>query len=70
MLEVYGFAWLRRKKGPISFLRNVGREMKRVTWPTRKELTRYTLVVLATLAIMVGFFFLVDEGISFLLRFL
>ncbi|GAF14830.1 preprotein translocase subunit SecE [Bacillus sp. JCM 19046] len=58
------------KKGPVSFLQDVGKEMKRVTWPTRKELTRYTLVVLATLAIMVAFFFLVDEGISFLLRFL
>ncbi|AIC92639.1 MULTISPECIES: preprotein translocase subunit SecE [Shouchella] len=58
------------RKGPVAFLRNVGKEMKRVSWPTRKELTRYTLVVLATLAIMVGFFFLVDEAISFLLRFL
>ncbi|MFB4214172.1 preprotein translocase subunit SecE [Shouchella sp. 1P09AA] len=58
------------RKGPVTFLRNVGKEMKRVSWPTRKELTKYTLVVLATLTVMVGFFFVVDEAISFLLRFL
>ncbi|ALA52745.1 preprotein translocase subunit SecE [Shouchella clausii] len=57
-------------KGPVTFLRNVGREMKRVTWPTKKELTRYTLVVLTTLIFMVAFFYLVDLGISTLLRML
>ncbi len=44
--------------------------MKRVTWPTKKELTRYTLVVLTTLIFMVAFFYLVDLGISTLLRML
>ncbi|MCM2677699.1 preprotein translocase subunit SecE [Shouchella plakortidis] len=44
--------------------------MRRVSWPTRKELTRYTLVVLATVAIMTVFFAVVDLGISELVRLL
>ncbi|MEB1809835.1 MAG: preprotein translocase subunit SecE [Bacillaceae bacterium] len=43
-------------------------ELKRVTWPTRKELTRYTLVVLGTVAFISVFFAVVDLGISSLLR--
>ncbi|WP_059105422.1 preprotein translocase subunit SecE [Shouchella shacheensis] len=58
------------KKGPVTFLKSVGQEMKRVTWPTQKELTRYTLVVLATLAFMVAFFYVVDLGISELVQLL
>ncbi|WP_090776220.1 preprotein translocase subunit SecE [Shouchella lonarensis] len=53
-----------QKKNPIAFLGNVGRELKRVTWPTKKELTRYTWVVLITLAFMVAFFYVVDLGIA------
>ena len=33
------------------FLRNVVHELKRVTWPSRKALLTYTLVVLVTIAI-------------------
>ncbi|MDE5415744.1 preprotein translocase subunit SecE [Alkalihalobacterium chitinilyticum] len=50
------------------FLRQVMAELKRVTWPTRKELTRYTLVVLGTVAFISVFFAVVDLGISSLLR--
>jgi preprotein translocase subunit SecE len=52
------------------FFRDVVQEMKRVSWPTRKELTRYTWVVIGTVAFISVFFFLVDTGISALLRFL
>ena len=34
--------------GIIKFLKNVGKEMKKVTWPKGKELTRYTITVITT----------------------
>ncbi|WP_237563736.1 preprotein translocase subunit SecE [Halalkalibacter okhensis] len=52
------------------FFRDVVQEMKRVSWPTRKELTRYTWVVLGTVAFISVFFFVVDYGISELVRIL
>ncbi|UOE94237.1 preprotein translocase subunit SecE [Alkalihalobacillus sp. LMS39] len=56
------------KRSMGKFFRGVGSEMKRVTWPTRKELTRYTLVVLGTVLFISVFFALVDTGISRLVR--
>ncbi|RSL29283.1 preprotein translocase subunit SecE, partial [Salibacterium salarium] len=44
--------------------------MKRVSWPTRKELTKYTIVVIATIAFFVVFFAVVDLGLSELVRLL
>lgn len=50
------------------FLREVTREMKRVSWPTRKDLTRYTIVTVATVIFVAVFFALIDQGISSLIR--
>ncbi|MBM7096601.1 MULTISPECIES: preprotein translocase subunit SecE [Alteribacter] len=55
-------------KKPVKFLKEVSTEMKRVTWPTRKELVRYTGVVIATVAFIAVFFAIVDLGISELIR--
>ncbi|BAB03836.1 preprotein translocase subunit SecE [Halalkalibacterium halodurans] len=55
-------------KGIGKFFGDVVAEMKRVSWPTRKELTRYTLVVLGTVAFITVFFAVVDYGISALVR--
>jgi len=55
-------------KGIGKFFRDVVQEMKRVSWPTRKELTRYTLVVIGTVAFISVFFAIVDYGISELVR--
>lgn len=52
----------------IKFFRDVGREMRKVSWPKRKEMTSYTVTVLATVAFFAIFFALVDEGISLLIR--
>lgn len=57
-----------REKGIGRFLKDVVVEMKRVTWPTKKELTRYTLIVLGTVLFISVFFAVVDLGISSLLR--
>lgn len=50
------------------FFSGVIREMKKVSWPKRKELTRYTVIVVVTVAIMSVFFAVIDLGISELIR--
>lgn len=54
--------------GVGKFLRDVVTEMKRVSWPGRKELVKYTSVVLGTVGFIALFFFVVDTGISSLIR--
>jgi preprotein translocase subunit SecE len=52
----------------FKFLKNVSREMKKVSWPKGKELTSYTVVVISTVVFMAVFFGLIDLGISELLN--
>ena len=47
-----------------SFFRNVSSEMRKVSWPKRKELTRYTITVLSTVVFVAVFFGIIDQGIS------
>ncbi|MBM7622364.1 preprotein translocase subunit SecE [Bacillus haimaensis] len=51
-----------------NFFRGVNREMKKVSWPKRKELTRYTITVVTTVVFAAVFFYVVDLGISELIR--
>jgi preprotein translocase subunit SecE len=51
-----------------SFFGNVVSEMRKVSWPKRKELTRYTVIVLSTVLFMTVFFAIVDLGISNVVR--
>lgn len=51
-----------------SFLNNVVSEMRKVSWPKRKELTRYTVIVLSTVLFMAVFFAIIDLGISKVVR--
>ncbi|SEO76885.1 protein translocase subunit secE/sec61 gamma [Amphibacillus marinus] len=55
---------------PVTFLKNVAREMKKVSWPGREELFRYTLTVVATVAFIAIFFTIVDMGITQILNLL
>ncbi|KGX85398.1 preprotein translocase subunit SecE [Pontibacillus litoralis] len=48
----------------IKFLGNVSKEMRKVSWPNGRELTKYTITVVTTLAFITIFFALVDLGIS------
>ncbi|WML50307.1 preprotein translocase subunit SecE [Neobacillus sp. PS3-34] len=50
------------------FFSDVAREMRKVSWPRRRELTRYTLTVLTTVAFTAIFFAVIDLGISKLIR--
>lgn len=45
-------------------------ELKKVKWPTRKELISYTIVVLVTCVFVTIYFWLIDLGLSELLRLL
>ncbi|MDQ0272560.1 preprotein translocase subunit SecE [Cytobacillus purgationiresistens] len=54
----------------VNFFREVGREMKKVSWPTRKELTKYTITVLVVVLFFTLFFMVIDLGISELIRFI
>lgn len=52
----------------ISFFRDVTREMKKVSWPKGKELTKYTITVVSTVTFVAVFFAVIDLGISSLIR--
>ena len=50
------------------YLRSVKVEMKKVVWPTKKETTSYTAVVILTCAVFALGFWLIDTGILAALR--
>ncbi|PMC34181.1 preprotein translocase subunit SecE [Bacillus sp. UMB0899] len=52
----------------INFFRDVTREMKKVSWPKGKELTKYTITVVSTVTFVAVFFAVIDLGISSLIR--
>ncbi|MDZ5474279.1 preprotein translocase subunit SecE [Bacillus sp. 31A1R] len=52
----------------VNFFKDVSSEMRKVSWPKRKELTNYTVTVLATVVFFAVFFALIDTGISELIR--
>lgn len=52
----------------IQFLREVKFELKKVTWPTRKQTMGSTLVVLVLVTIIAFFLGAVDIGLSSLVR--
>lgn len=52
----------------IKFLRATVNEMKKVSWPKRKELTKYTVTVITTVIFVAVFFSVIDLGISSLIR--
>ena len=49
------------KISPIQFFREVKQEIKKVTWPTRKEVVQTSIMVLVLVAIAATFFFFVDQ---------
>lgn len=55
-------------KGTGKFFQNIVTESKKITWPTRKELLRYTVTVIVTVVFLAFFFVVIDLGISQLLH--
>ena len=56
------------KTSPIQFFRQVKQEVKKVTWPSKKEVIRATVMVLVIVAIVSAFFFLVDTVFAAIVR--
>jgi len=50
--------------GTTGFFRSSYQEFKKVKWPTRKEMVKYTTVVVTSVVILAIFFFLIDMGIA------
>lgn len=48
----------------FSFFADSWGELRKVRWPTRKELTSYTIVVLVTVLFVTLYFYGLDMGIS------
>jgi preprotein translocase subunit SecE len=55
---------------PAEFAQQVRQEVSRVTWPTRKETMVTTAMVFAMVFIAAAFFFLVDQVMSYAVRFI
>ncbi len=50
----------KQRVGARQFLKEVRLELKKVQWPTRKELVAYTTVVLVTVVVLTTFVFGLD----------
>lgn len=53
------------KTNPLEFFQQVRNEGEKVTWTGRNETMISTIMVLIMVAIMVLFFFIVDQGLRF-----
>ena len=54
---------------PAQYVREVIGEVKKVTWPTRKETTVTTIMVLIMVFLAAIFFMVVDFGLSIAVRY-
>jgi preprotein translocase subunit SecE len=50
----------KKRTGVRQFLKEVRQELRKVAWPTRRELVSYTIVVLVTVVVMTSFVFGLD----------
>ncbi len=53
---------------PAQYVREVIGEVKKVTWPTRKETTVTTIMVFIMVVLAAIFFLLVDLGLSWVVK--
>ncbi len=53
----------------FAFFTDSWSELKKVKWPSRKEVISYTIVVIATVTFVTIYFWLIDLGLTELLRF-
>lgn len=58
----------REKRSFKEYIKGVKLEMKKVVWPTKKELGAYTITVLASCAFFALAFWLVDTGFLAVLK--
>ena len=56
------------KANPIEYIRQVRAEMKKVTWPSRKETTVSTIAVFIMVTFAAIFLYTADQVIAFFVR--
>ena len=56
------------KKGIGTSLRETRSELKKVHWPSRKELTNYTWIVIFSVFIVSLIIYLIDSGLGFIIE--
>jgi len=56
------------KVSPIQFFRQVKQEIKKVSWPTKKEVVQTSTMVVILVALAATFFFFVDQIIGWLVK--
>ena len=49
-----------KKTSKKSFLKEVKAEMKKVKWPTKKEMVKYSITTLLFILLFAGFFYIID----------
>ena len=54
----------KKRKSPARFFKDIWSELKKVTWPSRKDLFKYTGAVIAFIIVMIVIVGLFDWGIS------
>ncbi len=54
----------------LGFFTDIYKEMKKVSWPKKEEMRDYTKVVVVTMFVFAIFVYIVDKGISELLKIL
>lgn len=52
----------------MKFLRSVGEEMKLVTWPSRKQTRRDSLIVIETAILFAAMFYIMDTAVGALIN--
>lgn len=58
------------KTGPVEYFRQVKAEMKKVTWPTRRETTVSTIAVFVMVFLAAIFLYLADQVLALAVGFL
>ena len=54
----------RKRTSPVLFVRQVIGELRKVIWPTRKELINYTIVSMVFVVIMMAIVFALDWALG------
>jgi preprotein translocase subunit SecE len=51
---------VKERTSPRQYLREVRGELRKVAWPTKEEVTRYSIIVLITVVILTSYIFGLD----------
>jgi preprotein translocase subunit SecE len=55
---------VKERTSPRQYLREVRGELRKVAWPSRAEVTRYSVIVLITVVVLGAFIFLLDYAFA------